>query len=61
MEGDETVDMAFFARWGQAKRVVVIEPLRQELVRSLPLGWVVMNRFEVDLDYVSLLEVVLTQ
>ena len=39
----------------------MIKPLRQELVRSLPLVRVVVNRFEADLNQVTLLEVVLTE
>ena len=61
MEGNEAVDMALFARRSQTQWVAMIEPLRQELVRSLPLSWVVMNRFEADLKHVTLLEVVLTE
>ena len=61
MEGNEAVDMALFTRRSQTHWVAMIEPLRQELVRSLPLSWVVMNRFEADLKHVTLLEVVLTE
>ena len=50
MERNVAVDMALFARRSQTQRVAMIESLRQELFRSLPLGWIVMNRFEVDLN-----------
>ena len=60
MEGNVAVDMALLTRRSQTQRVAMIEPLWQELVWSLPLGRVVMNRFEVDHNHVTLLEVVLT-
>ena len=59
VEGDVAVHVALFAVRGQAQWVSVVEALGDELGRSLPLGWIMVDRLDVDNEYVVLLQVVL--
>ena len=60
MERYPAAAVAFFAIWGQVERACLVESLRQELRRSLPLSCTIPDALKTNAEFVIFLEAVLS-